>query len=62
LTAFAFVNLADGSSLTQLSANYHLSDTWSFGAYATANLGTPRSERGSLPEAASGTLQVIRYF
>ena len=62
LTALAFVNLTDGSSLTQLSAVYHQSDAWSFGVYATGDLGSRRSERGSLPLAASATLQAIRYF
>jgi hypothetical protein len=62
LSAFAFVNLYDGSSLAQLAANYDLSDRWSMGAYASANIGSPRSERGSLPQAGSLTLQVTRYF
>ncbi|MGO9992573.1 MAG: hypothetical protein ACLPTF_08665 [Steroidobacteraceae bacterium] len=62
LAAFAFVNLYDGSSLSQLSANYYLSDAWSLGAYASANVGGARSERGSYPQLAGLIIQVLRYF
>jgi hypothetical protein len=62
LTAFTFVNLYDGSSLSQLSASYYLSSAWTIGAYATATLGGVRSERGSQPQARSIIAQVIRYF
>jgi hypothetical protein len=62
LTALAFVNLNDGSTLGQLSASYDLSDAWTFRAYVSANLGSPRSERGSVPQAASAIIQVVRYF
>ncbi len=62
LAAFAFVNLYDGSSLSQLSANYYLSDAWSLGAYASANVGGARSERGSYPQVAGLIIQVLRYF
>lgn len=62
LTALAFVNLYDGSSLAQLSANYPLNDAWTLDAYVSANLGGRRSERGSMPQAATATLQLRRYF
>ncbi|MBI1778131.1 MAG: hypothetical protein HYR63_22560 [Proteobacteria bacterium] len=62
LTALAFVDLTDGSSLAQLSASYYLTNAWTIGAYVSANLGSPRSERGSLPQAASAILQLVRYF
>lgn len=62
LAAFALVNLYDGSTLTQLSANYYLSSAWSLGAYAGASAGGARSERGSYSQAASIILQVLRYF
>ena len=62
LTGFSFVNLTDGSSLTQLSASYYLSSAWTIGAYAAATLGGPRTERGSLPQARSVILQAVRYF
>jgi hypothetical protein len=62
LSAFTFVNLYDGSTLSQLSASYYLSSEWTIGAYATATLGGARSERGSQPVARSIIAQVIRYF
>ena len=61
-TAFSFVNLYDGSTLSQIAANYYLSDRWTLGAYVSANLGSPRSERGSFPQEASAILQLVRYF
>jgi hypothetical protein len=62
LTALAFVNLYDGSTLAQLSASYDMSDAWTLRAYISANLGGARSERGSVPQAASAILQLVRYF
>jgi hypothetical protein len=62
LTALAFVNLYDGSTLAQLSASYDMSDAWTLRAYITANIGGARSERGSVPQAASAILQLVRYF
>jgi len=62
LGAFAFVDLLDGSVLAQGSATYFLSDAWTIAAYGTANLGAARTERGSLPQAASGILQVVHYL
>jgi hypothetical protein len=62
LTGFTFVNLYDGSSLSQFSASYYLSSAWTIGAYATATLGGPHTERGSLPQAHSFIVQAIHYF
>jgi hypothetical protein len=62
LSGFSFVNLADGSSLTQLSAAYYLSSAWTVGAYATATFGGPHTERGSLPNSHSFIVQAVRYF
>ena len=62
LTALAFVSLSDGSSRTQLSATYDLSDRWTMGLFATAALGTTRSEWGSIPQSESLSVQAIRYF
>ena len=62
LTALAFVNLYDGSTLAQLSASYDVSDAWTLRGYASADIGSARSERGSLPQAASVVLQAARYF
>ncbi|BDG05034.1 hypothetical protein [Anaeromyxobacter oryzae] len=62
LGAFAFVNLADGSSLSQLSLSYYLSDAWTVSAYLSANLGARDSERGSEPASASGILSIKLYL
>ena len=62
LTGFAYANLYDGSSLAQLSGSYYLSSRWTIGGYVSANLGGKRSERGSLAQAGSAILQLIRYF
>jgi hypothetical protein len=62
LTGFAFVNLYDGSFLTQLSASYDLSDRWTFALYVNANVGGGYSERGSNPQARRITVQLRRYL
>jgi hypothetical protein len=62
LTAFAFVSLSDGSSLTQLAVSYQASDAWTFAAYLPANIGGIRSERGSLPFSTGLNLQLVRYL
>ena len=62
LTAFSFADVYDGSTLSQIAANYYLSKAWTLGAYLSANLGSPRSERGSFPQQASAILQLVRYF
>ncbi len=62
LTAFGFINPYDGSALAQVAASYYLSDAWTIGAYVNANVGGPRSERGSTPQAGSVTFQLVRYF
>jgi hypothetical protein len=62
LTGFVDVDLYDGSCLVQLTADYYLSNAWTVGALATADLGGARSEYGSLPQAASVLLKLVRYF
>jgi len=62
LTGFAFVSLLDGSVLSQVSASYYLSSVWTASAYASANLGDDRSERGSFPQRLNSILQLTRYF
>ena len=62
LSGFVDVDLYDGSSLVQLTADYYVSNTWTVGALAAADLGGARSERGSLPQAASVLLKLVRYF
>ena len=62
LTGFAFVDLLDGSTLTQVAASYYLSDAWTLAAYGTANVGGARTERGSFPQAVSAILQIVCYL
>lgn len=62
LTGFAFVSLLDASVLSQLSANYYLSDAWTASAYVSANFGEGRSERGSFPQRGNAILQITRYL
>jgi hypothetical protein len=62
LSAFAFVSLLDGSVLTQLSANYYVSDAWTASAYLSGNAGDARSERGSFPQRGNVILQLTRYL
>jgi hypothetical protein len=62
LSGFAFVNLYDGSVLTQLAANYYVSRAWTVSAYVSANIGSAHSEYGSQPVSSSAILQVVRYF
>jgi hypothetical protein len=58
---FAFVNLRDDSTLTQVTASYALSDRWTFSLSLTANLGAQRSERGSLPQVSSAIAEIVCY-
>jgi hypothetical protein len=62
LTGFINTDLYDGSSLIQLGADYYLSNAWTVGALANANLGRKHSDFGSLPQAASILFKVARYF
>ena len=62
LTGFTRVDLHDGSSLAQLTADYYLTDFWTVGALAAASLGGRRTNQGSLPNAASVIFKVARYF
>lgn len=59
---FAFVDLIDGSVLSQLSLTDYLSKDWTLAAFISGNFGAPRSERGSFPQAANLILQITRYF
>jgi len=59
---FSFLSLLDGSTLTQLTASYYLSDAWTAAFSASANLGSARSERGSFPQVFSGIFQLVRYL
>jgi hypothetical protein len=62
LTAFAEVNLYDGSTLSQLTATYAVTSLWTVAALASASLGTSRSEYGSLPSLLTGLFTIKRYF
>ena len=62
LTALANVSLLDGSGLVQATADYHLSDVWTVGGLASFTYGGRRSEFGSLPQAGSILLRLVRYI
>jgi len=62
LTGFVDIDLFDGSQLTQLTADYYLTNYWTVGMIASTNLGSRRSEYGSLPQAESLLFKIARYF
>jgi len=62
LGAFAFVSLLDGSALTQLSANYHLSDGWTIAFYGSANVGGRRTEHGSFPQRLGAIVELTWFL
>ena len=62
LSAFAFVNLLDGSVLGQAAASYYVSRRWTASVFLSGNLGAPRSERGSFPERVSSIFQLTLYL
>jgi len=62
LDCFAFVNLRDGSALTQVTAIYQVSDRWTFTLAASINAGSAQSERGSLPQVASVIGALVLYL
>jgi hypothetical protein len=62
LTGFVNTDLYDASSLVQMTADYHLSDTWTVGGLVIADAGRAHSDFGSLPQAASVLFRLARYF
>ncbi len=62
LTALANISLLDGSSLVQATADYYLSNQWTLGAQASVTLGGRRTEFGSLPQAGSVLVRLVRYL
>jgi hypothetical protein len=62
LTAFANVNLYDGSTLAQVTASYSVTDLWTVAVIGAANIGSRQSEFGSLPTVRSGLFTVRRHF
>lgn len=62
LSGFINTDIYDGSSLLQASADYYLSSAWTIGAQVNANLGSKRSDFGSLPQPVGVLLKLARYF
>jgi len=62
LTAFANINLYDGSTLAQLTASYSVTNLWTVAVIGAANIGSRQSEFGSLPTVLSGLFTVRHHF
>ena len=62
LSAFTFVDLLDGSALSQAAASYYLSNQWTASWFVSTNLGSTRSERGSFPDRVSAIAQLTWYL
>jgi len=62
LTGFINTDLYDGSSLVQVSADYYVSRAWTIGAQISADLGSKRSDFGSLPQPVGMLFKLARYF
>ncbi len=62
LSAFAFVNLEDASSLSQVSLSYYLSDALTGSGFLSASLGNQHSEHGSYPGSVSAILALRLYL
>jgi hypothetical protein len=62
LSGFAETDLTDGSTRLQLGADYYLSDRWTIGGLLLIDAGGRRSDFGSLPQAGSVLLKVVRYL
>jgi hypothetical protein len=62
VSGFIDADLTDGSTRMQLGADYYLSDRWTIGGLLLVNSGGRHSDFGSLPQAGSVLLKVVRYF
>jgi hypothetical protein len=62
ITALANVSLEDGSGLVQATADYYVSRAWTVGVLGSFSFGGPRTDYGSLPQAGSVLLRVVRYL
>ena len=62
VSGFAETDLIDGSTRLQLGADYYLSDRWTIGALLLIDSGGRHSDFGSLPQAGSVLLKVVRYL
>ena len=62
VSGFVETDLTDGSTRLQLGADYYLSDRWTLGGLILLDSGGRRSDFGSLPQAGSVLLKVVRYL
>jgi hypothetical protein len=62
VSGFIDTDLTDGSTRLQLGADYYLSDRWTIGGLILVDSGKRHSDFGSLPQAGSVLLKVVRYF
>ena len=62
ITGFVNTDLHDGSSLVQIGADYYISNAWTVGAQVNANIGSRRSDFGSLPQSVGILFKIARYF
>lgn len=62
ITGFVNTDLHDGSSLVQVAADYYISNAWTVGAQVSANIGSSRSDFGSLPQSVGILFKIARYF
>ena len=62
VSGFVDTDLTDGSSRLQLGADYYLSDRWTVGGLVLVDSGGRHSDFGSLPQAGSVLLKVVRYL
>src|SRR5262249_34189818 len=62
LTGFVNMDLYDGSSLVQLTADYFASSKWTVGVQASVNVGGPGSGFGSVPQRGSMLFKLARFF
>lgn len=62
VSGFAQTDLTDGSMRLQLGADYYLSDRWTVGGLILRDSGGRHADFGSLPQAGSVLLKVVRYL
>jgi hypothetical protein len=62
ITGFINMNLYDGSCLSQIAADYYLSNEWTLGGLVSLSTGGRRSDFGSGSQVGSVLLKVARYF
>jgi hypothetical protein len=62
VSGFIDTDLVNGSTRLQLGADYYLSDRWTIGGLVLIDSGGRHSNFGSLPQAGSVLLRVMRYL